>query len=96
MDTTSTATTEPEAVLLVDTTEGIATITLNRPGRFNALSQALIDELQSALDRIGADPGVRVVVLAARGRGFCSGHDLRDAARRGKAAREIQPVDRCW
>jgi enoyl-CoA hydratase/carnithine racemase len=69
------ATTQAEALLLVETTEGIATVTLNRPAQFNALSRALIDELQSTLDRIAADPGVRVVVLAARGRGFCSGHD---------------------
>src|SRR5262249_7536720 len=60
------------------TVEGIATVTLNRPGQFNALSSALIDELQSTLDRIGKNPGVRVVVVAARGRGFCSGHDLKE------------------
>ena len=58
--------------------DGIATVTLNRPGQFNALSSALIDELQSAFDRIAADPGVRVVVLAASGRGFCAGHDLKE------------------
>jgi len=75
---TPSATTEAEALLLVEVTDGIATVTLNRPGQFNALSSALIDELQSALDRIASDPGVRVVVLAARGRGFCSGHDLKE------------------
>ena len=53
-------------------------MTLNRPGQFNALSSALISELQSAFDRIAADPGVRVVVLAASGRGFCAGHDLKE------------------
>ena len=75
---TPNATTEAAAQLLVDTADGIATVTLNRPGQFNALSRALIDELQTALDRIAADPGVRVVVIAARGRGFCSGHDLKE------------------
>ena len=64
--------------LLVETTDRIATVTLNRPGQFNALSSALIADLQAALDRIAADPGVRVVVLAANGRGFCSGHDLKE------------------
>ena len=63
---TPNATTQAEALLLVETTDGIATVTLNRPGQFNALSSALIDELQSTLDRIAADPGVRVVVLAAQ------------------------------
>ena len=67
-----------ETPLLVDVADGIATVTLNRPGQFNALSSALISELQSAFDRIAADPGVRVVVLAASGRGFCAGHDLKE------------------
>jgi enoyl-CoA hydratase/carnithine racemase len=75
---TPNATTQAEALLLVEATDGIATVTLNRPGQFNALSGALIDELQSTLDSIAADPAVRVVVLAARGRGFCSGHDLKE------------------
>ena len=64
--------------LLVEVADGIATLTLNRPGQFNALSTGLIADLQTALDRLGADPGVRVVVLAAHGRGFCSGHDLKE------------------
>src|SRR6186713_3517190 len=72
--------------LLVDVADGIATVTLNRPGQFNALSGALIGELQSALDRLAGDRSVRVVVLAARGRGFCSGHDLKEL--RGMASVE--------
>jgi enoyl-CoA hydratase/carnithine racemase len=67
-----------ETQLLIDVADGIATLTLNRPGQFNALSSALIRELQSAFDRIAADRGVRVVVLAASGRGFCAGHDLKE------------------
>ena len=67
-----------ETQLLVDVADGIATVTLNRPGQFNVLSSAVISELQSAFDRIAADPGVRVVVLAASGRGFCAGHDLKE------------------
>jgi enoyl-CoA hydratase/carnithine racemase len=66
------------APLLVAVADGIATLTLNRPGQFNALSSVLIGELQSAFDRIATDPGVRVVVLAAAGRGFCAGHDLKE------------------
>ena len=76
-------TTTTEALLLVDTAGGIATLTLNRPNQFNALSDALIGELQAALDRVAADPAVRVVVLAARGRGFCSGHDLKEVRAMG-------------
>jgi len=67
-----------EALVLVDVRDGVATVTLNRPGQFNALSAALIRDLQAALDNIAADRGVRVVVLAASGRGFCAGHDLKE------------------
>ena len=67
-----------EALVLVEVRHGVATMTLNRPAQFNALSAALIADLQSALDRIASDRGVRVVVLAANGRGFCAGHDLKE------------------
>jgi enoyl-CoA hydratase/carnithine racemase len=64
--------------LLVDIADAVATLTLNRPGRFNALSRGLIADVQSSLDRIAEDRAVRVVVLAANGRGFCAGHDLKE------------------
>jgi enoyl-CoA hydratase/carnithine racemase len=64
--------------LLSGTADGVATLTLNRPAQFNALSTALIEELQAALDRVATDPDVRVVVVAALGRGFCAGHDLKE------------------
>ncbi|HTP89242.1 MAG TPA: enoyl-CoA hydratase [Bryobacteraceae bacterium] len=54
----------------------VLTITLNRPERRNALSVECMEELIAALDRIAADSTVRVVVLAAAGKVFCSGHDL--------------------
>jgi enoyl-CoA hydratase/carnithine racemase len=79
-------TTEAEGLLLVEAADGIATVTLNRPGQFNALSNALLDEMQSAFDRIATDAGLRVVVIAARGRGFCSGHDLKEIQGMGDAA----------
>jgi enoyl-CoA hydratase/carnithine racemase len=75
---TSGITAETQPLLLHETTDAVATVTLNRPRQFNALSGALIDELQATLDRIAADPAIRVVVLAASGRGFCSGHDLKE------------------
>src|ERR1700680_4053189 len=92
---TPNATTQAEALLLVETREGIATVTLHRPGHFNALSSALIDELQSTLDGIAADPGVRVVVIAARGRGFCSGHDLKEIRAMGDVAEVEALFARC-
>jgi enoyl-CoA hydratase/carnithine racemase len=75
---TSNATTQIETLLLTETKDGVARLTLNRPSQFNALSSALIDELQSTFDRLAADPTVSVVVLAANGRGFCAGHDLKE------------------
>ena len=79
-------TTNAEALLLVETAGAVATLTLNRPGQFNALSAALIRELQAALDRVAGDPDLRVVVLAARGRGFCAGHDLKEIRAMGDVA----------
>lgn len=64
--------------LFVTAEDGVATLTLNRPNQFNALSSGLIGRLQAELDRIAQTPSVRVVVIAANGRGFCAGHDLRE------------------
>ena len=56
----------------------LATLTLNRGDRFNPLSSAMIVALQKQLDELAADASVAVVVLAAEGRGFCAGHDLKE------------------
>jgi enoyl-CoA hydratase/carnithine racemase len=57
---------------------GVVTLTLNRPQAFNALSEALMSALQHELDALFADASLRVVVLAAEGRAFCAGHDLKE------------------
>jgi enoyl-CoA hydratase/carnithine racemase len=57
---------------------GVITLTLNRPQAYNALSEALLGALQRELDAIAGDESVRVVVLAAEGKAFCAGHDLRE------------------
>ena len=57
---------------------GVVTLTLNRPGAFNALSEGLLAALQQALDSVAADPQARVVVIAGAGRAFCAGHDLKE------------------
>ena len=57
---------------------GIATLTLNRPKQYNALSRAVLDGLHTELDAIAADPSVRVVIITGAGRAFCSGHDLKE------------------
>jgi enoyl-CoA hydratase/carnithine racemase len=59
-------------------TRGVVTLTLNRPQAFNALSEAMMSALQHELDALSADASLRVVVLAAEGRAFCAGHDLKE------------------
>ncbi len=57
---------------------GVVTLTLNRPQAFNALDEALLTALQTELDALAQDLSVRVVVLAAKGKAFCAGHDLKE------------------
>ena len=66
-----------EPVLLRHDAGGIATVTLNRPKQYNALSEELLTELQAQLDSIEKDPLVRVVIIAGSGSAFCAGHDLK-------------------
>ena len=68
----------PEPLVLRHDADGVATLTLNRPSARNALSRPLMAGLQSALDAVGDDPAVKVVVLAAAGPAFCAGHDLKE------------------
>jgi enoyl-CoA hydratase/carnithine racemase len=65
-------------MLKVGVADGIATLTLDRPEARNALSLALMGELESALATSAADPDIRVVVLAGNGPAFCAGHDLKE------------------
>jgi 2-(1,2-epoxy-1,2-dihydrophenyl)acetyl-CoA isomerase len=64
--------------LTVDTTDGICTITFNRPKVYNALNDKLTFELQDALKAAERDGDVRVVILTGEGKAFCSGQDLAD------------------
>lgn len=57
---------------------GVVTLTLNRPQAFNALSEAMLAALQCEFDAIADDESVRVVILAAKGKAFCAGHDLKE------------------
>lgn len=65
-------------LLLRADSEGIATLTLNRPAQRNALSIALMESMIIELDRIKADESVRVVIVNGAGPSFCSGHDLKE------------------
>ena len=70
----------PDEALLLRTQDarGVVTLTLNRPSAFNALSEAMLAALQTELDALADDASVRCVVLAAAGRAYCAGHDLKE------------------
>ena len=84
-----------EPVLLTGVSSGVATLTLNRPRRYNALSEEMLAALQNALDDIAADDTVRVVVIAANGKAFCAGHDLKEMRSSEDRAYHQALFDRC-
>jgi enoyl-CoA hydratase/carnithine racemase len=69
-------------VLLRHRDAGIVHLTLNRPAQRNALSEALLAALNSAIAEVADDPSVRVVIIGATGPAFCGGHDLKEIAAR--------------
>lgn len=77
MTTSATQPRAAESVLLRQDEGGITTLTLNRPGQYNALSEEMLTQLQATLDAIAKNSATRVVVLAGAGTAFCAGHDLK-------------------
>jgi enoyl-CoA hydratase/carnithine racemase len=75
-------------MLHIEAESGVVRLTLNRPERRNALSEAMLSELGAALERIAADSTARAVVLAAAGGVFCAGHDLSEMLGRSRAEYE--------
>ena len=67
-----------DALVLRQDEAGVATLTLNRPKQYNALSRAMLGALQATLDTVAADKTIRVVVIAGAGPAFCAGHDLKE------------------
>ena len=63
-------------LLSVERTDHVATITLNRPEKLNALNPPLVAEFHAALDEIASEEDIRVVIVTGAGRGFCSGADV--------------------
>ncbi|ART51304.1 enoyl-CoA hydratase [Acidovorax carolinensis] len=76
-------------------TRGVVTLTLNDSARFNALGSEMLAALQQALDDAGRDESVRVVVLAAAGKAFCAGHNLKDMAAHSELAWYQQLFTQC-
>src|SRR6187551_3729252 len=69
---------EEPLILRTQDARGVVTLTLNRPKAFNALSEAMLAELQREFNAIASDESVRAVVIAADGKAFCAGHDLKE------------------
>lgn len=86
---------EPVLLYAGGNENGIAALTLNRPAQYNALSEELLDELDRALDRIAGDEFIRVLVLAANGKAFCAGHDLKQMRRHDDHAYQHELFFKC-
>jgi enoyl-CoA hydratase/carnithine racemase len=76
--TSSTANADPAPVLYGQDGRGVVTLTLNRGAAFNSLSEATLEALQAALNRVATDDAARVVVIRGEGKAFCAGHDLKE------------------
>jgi enoyl-CoA hydratase/carnithine racemase len=81
----------PYECLLYEVKDGVATLTLNRPERLNALGGTLRDDLHDALTRASADPDVRVMIITGAGKGFCAGGDVKamNEAKEGQRERPL-------
>jgi 2-(1,2-epoxy-1,2-dihydrophenyl)acetyl-CoA isomerase len=79
--------------IIYDKSEGVATITLNRPERMNAFTPKMLDEWYAALLDSHTDPEVRAVIVTGAGRGFCSGADVTGGPLQGLMDRNRTPVE---
>ncbi|MEP6827294.1 MAG: enoyl-CoA hydratase-related protein [Aestuariivirga sp.] len=84
-----------EALVLQSRSGAVATITLNHPDKANVLSLAMMDALQEAVEKAGADDSTHVIVLAANGRLFCAGHNLAELQAQPDAAHVETLFQRC-
>jgi len=78
-----------EKHLIEATADGVATLTLNRPDRLNALSTPIMEGLLEALPRLAADSAVGAIVLTGAGRAFCSGGDVKSMAEGASGQRTL-------
>jgi enoyl-CoA hydratase/carnithine racemase len=78
-----------QPILLREDREGICTLTMNRPQQMNLLTSEMLSALQGSFEEISKNKAVRIVVLAASGKGFCAGHDLKEI----KALKELPKIE---
>ena len=84
-----------QTILLREDNNGVTTLTFNRPRQYNALSEEMLSLLQSELNSISQDESVRVVILAANGKAFCAGHDLKQMRANPKQAYYNDLFNKC-
>jgi len=75
--------------ILLETADGVATLTLNRPSGLNSLNKGLIDDIRAALRALAKDDGVKALIVTGAGRGFCAGADLSNAGFNDGVARSV-------
>src|SRR5256712_8317138 len=78
-----------EPLLLREDRDAICTLTMNRPQQMNLLTSEMLSALQNAFNDIARDRKVRVVILAAAGKGFCAGHDVKEI----RALKELPKIE---
>ena len=81
-----------EAILLREDRDGVCMLTMNRPAQMNLLTSEMLSALQQALDSISRDTKIRVVILAAAGKGFCAGHDIKEI----RALKELAKIEQLF
>ena len=84
-----------QPVLLREDRDGVTTLTMNRPQQMNLLTGEMLDALQGAFNSIEKDPNVRVIILAAAGKGFCAGHDLKEIRALGEQPKIAELFAQC-
>ena len=78
-----------EPLVLREDRDGICMLTLNRPAQMNLLTSEMLSALQQQFDALKSERSVRVVILAAAGKGFCAGHDLKEI----KALKDLPAIE---
>lgn len=82
-------------LLLREDRDGICTLTMNRPQQMNLLTSEMLAALQAAFDSLKNERQARVVILAAAGKGFCAGHDLKEIRDLGELSKIEQLFAQC-
>jgi len=84
-----------ESILLREDRDGICTLTMNRPAQMNLLTSGMLQALQDSFDDIKDNENIRVVILAAAGKGFCAGHDLKEIRALGEQPKIAELFAKC-